>query len=452
MSYTAWKIDFEKKCFVTEEDAHLNFIAPTGNIIKCAMDVTSIKKKLLAYNELCKLLSADIMIPGKKEPKKFPCIKKWLNEPGKRTYSKIDQIPPPRVCPDNIYNIWKGFSRDNNNVEVCPKLREFAVKTFKRFMAHIGKDTPTLEEFLILYIADIIQNPGHKPGILLILTGAQGTYKGTFYKLILKLIDRYALKVTSSDVVFGRFNNILIGNLFVNFDEALSKNMIDNNSKLKSLTTEDTIVLEAKNQQAFEINNFSRIIICTNERIGAKAEMSDRRNVYIETEPMSLEMQREINEVMDSEECMQAIFEHLRDEVEIPYKTSFEWQSNRPLTERHTEIVEQFKDPIYLFLMETMEDQMSTIARYGSIDIYTRYTNCTRFAKNNIVFVQDVCKMDGISKKRKTVSGKKITFIYINKDKLYKYLIDNKFVVDEDTDSSDDEDTELIEEIDDLDT
>ena len=66
-----------------------------------------------------------------------------------------------------------------------------------------------LYQYLIRFLAHMVQRPEEKPGVMIIFLGRQGTGKGMFFQLLSKLWPRTTLVVSDIAQVVGQFNAAL---------------------------------------------------------------------------------------------------------------------------------------------------------------------------------------------------------------------------------------------------
>lgn len=135
--------------------------------------------------------------------------------------------------------------------------------------------------YLLMYLAHMLQRPEEKPGIMIVLLGAQGTGKGTFFKLLSKVWPRTTLEVNDVDHVVGNFNAVLEQKYVVCMDEALFAGDRKKLERLKSLITEPTCRIEQKYQPARIIDSFHRFIAASNNEQFAHIELDDRRFMFL---------------------------------------------------------------------------------------------------------------------------------------------------------------------------
>lgn len=134
--------------------------------------------------------------------------------------------------------------------------------------------------YLINFLAHMLQKPEEKPGVILVLMGGQGIGKGMFFKLLRAIWSKSALQVNSLDQVVGRFNAILEKTFIVMMDEALFSSDRPAIDKMKSLISEDYIVVEQKQIPSRRIASLHRFFAATNHMHFASIDADDRRHIF----------------------------------------------------------------------------------------------------------------------------------------------------------------------------
>lgn len=132
-------------------------------------------------------------------------------------------------------------------------------------------------EYLVRFLAHMIQRPEVKPGIVPVLIGGQGTGKGVFFQLLKAIWSKTTLLVSDINEVVGQFNAGLERNYIVCMDEALFAGDRRSLDKLKSIVTEPTIRIEQKYQPSRSIESIHRFFAATNHDHFAHIEKDDRR-------------------------------------------------------------------------------------------------------------------------------------------------------------------------------
>jgi hypothetical protein len=131
--------------------------------------------------------------------------------------------------------------------------------------------------YLIRYLAHMLQHPEDKPGVMIVMLSGQGTGKGTFFKLLRSIWSRTTLQVSDVQEVIGQFNAALERSYVICMDEALfagDKKALD---RLKSLITEPIIRIEQKYQPSRNLVSYHRIFAASNHDHFANVEQDDRR-------------------------------------------------------------------------------------------------------------------------------------------------------------------------------
>lgn len=138
-----------------------------------------------------------------------------------------------------------------------------------------------LYQYLIRFLAHMVQCPEEKPGVMIIFLGRQGTGKGMFFQLLLKLWPRTTLVVSDIAQVVGQFNAALERNFAICMDEAIFSGDKKSQDRLKSLVTEKTLRIEQKYQPSRTIDSIHRIFAASNHEHFSRIEGDDRRSLFI---------------------------------------------------------------------------------------------------------------------------------------------------------------------------
>jgi len=138
-----------------------------------------------------------------------------------------------------------------------------------------------LFDYLIRFIAHALQHPEEKPGIMIVLIGAEGVGKGFFIRLLEALWGATTLQVSDIAAITGNFNAALQRAFWVALDECMFKGDKKSQDRMKSLVTEPTIQVEQKYEPSRTIESFHRFIACTNHAQWGQIRSDDRRYLFI---------------------------------------------------------------------------------------------------------------------------------------------------------------------------
>lgn len=201
--------------------------------------------------------------------------KAWLKHPGRRHYDSV--VFAPEGAPRGHYNLWQGFT-------VQPRQGSKCARYLRHGHDNICGGERKLFKFVMSFMADAVQNPASKPGVALVLRGEQGVGKGVFVNHFGSLFGPHFAHVNSLRHLTGNFNSVLMNKLLVFADEAV---WIDNKPAegiLKALVTEKTLYIEPKGVDAFQLANYIRLIVASNNDRVVPAGPSERRFCVIDVQ------------------------------------------------------------------------------------------------------------------------------------------------------------------------
>ena len=132
-------------------------------------------------------------------------VKYWLKQPAIKTFNSVDFLPPPLDVNNKIYNTFTGLRVD--------KIKYDGDDDFEIITNHIklmaGNENKGYE-YLLNYLAHMVQKPGELPKVAIVIKGEQGTGKSLFWNLFGEKVlgSEYVLETAEIDKVIGRFNLI----------------------------------------------------------------------------------------------------------------------------------------------------------------------------------------------------------------------------------------------------
>ena len=181
---------------------------------------------------------------------------------------------------ENILSIFQGFKYD-----ILDDIDLSLITDFLNLIKEvICSNNEELYNYVISWIAHMIQQPGIKNETALILKGLQGIGKNTFTDVISELLAGYSAKnVTDISELIGSFNSVVESKMFIVLNEVSNCGVncsVDFNS-LKSIITDDTIRINEKNQPRRTAENVANFIFVTNNSFPVRIEFGDRRYVVL---------------------------------------------------------------------------------------------------------------------------------------------------------------------------
>lgn len=199
----------------------------------------------------------------------------WEKDKNMRTYYTFNYYPNASLCPSNCYNIWKPFPI--LKIALNPE-----VDTSKIY-AFINTLLGECAEYVLNWLAHVVQKPERKTEVCILLYGSQGCGKSTIGEYLLrKIIGLDKMIITSkADKMFGRFVNTQ-GKLLAVLNEASGKDTFNICDILKDAITCTTTEQEKKGIDVITITDYTNYIFTTNNINSVKVPEDDRRFMPIE--------------------------------------------------------------------------------------------------------------------------------------------------------------------------
>lgn len=252
--------------------------------------------ELKHYNSIYKTLKSG-EFNNKGDETKF--LDKWVNDCDKRQYTLIDYYPFNTINVDNndkqLYNIFNGYDNrcltpfDKNKIDDI--LKPFFIITRALFN---GDDRSMMLGLHV--IAHLIQKPSKKIGYCLIMKGQQGEGKNVFLNCIRNVIGKDNFLSTSKATdVFGEYGEMTENKLLINLNEMNLSDTKTYGDRLKNLITEDEITVNPKYEARRIVNNYSLIVITTNNNVCVPIDAfsGDRRFIVVKGTGVNKQYTRE---------------------------------------------------------------------------------------------------------------------------------------------------------------
>jgi hypothetical protein len=204
--------------------------------------------------------------------------KLWMEHPDRRTFDGLVFSPGTDMGP-RWYNLWRGFKVD-------PVEGPASHPALDMFLEHALQNVcgGNQEHFrwLMGWFAHLIQKPGEKPLVALVMKGRKGTGKNALIERVGYLLGPHALVADDQRYLTSQFNGHMAANLLLVLDEAVWSGDKSAEGRLKGLITGAKHNIEKKGLEIFSVNNLTRVVMLSNERWVCPASADERRFAVFE--------------------------------------------------------------------------------------------------------------------------------------------------------------------------
>lgn len=197
----------------------------------------------------------------------------WLAHPKRRQYERV-VFAPGKAANDDVFNLWQGLS--------CEPVEGNCNLYLNHIRDNICNGDEQIYDYILDWMAHLVQHPEILIGTAIVLRGRQGTGKGVFASWFGKLFGRHYKQITSSEQILGKFNAILADSILVFLDEVYWPGKKDLEGSLKTLITEKRRVVEFKGKDAIPMDNYNRVIMATNNDWAVPAGAEERRFLMLD--------------------------------------------------------------------------------------------------------------------------------------------------------------------------
>ncbi len=193
----------------------------------------------------------------------------WLQHPKRRQYLSGAIFDPSGKEHHNRLNLWRGFS-------VSPNRGDWDIIKQHIFEVVAAGDQ-TIYNYIIGWLATMIQFPNRQGEVALIMRGKKGTGKGQLAHMVRGLFGSHGLYINNCAHITGRFNHHLRDCAFIFLDEAFFAGDKQHESVLKGLITDEVLMIEGKGKNAFQSANYLSVMMASNEEWVVPASTDERR-------------------------------------------------------------------------------------------------------------------------------------------------------------------------------
>lgn len=192
----------------------------------------------------------------------------WMNHKDRREYKGLI-FDPSGGKHVGMLNLWQGYTVEPSYGPV------------ERYLEHVYgvvcSGNTEKYEWVLAWLADMVQNPVERPGTALVLRGGEGVGKGMFMRPWQEIYGEHSVTIFNSKQLTGQFNWVLKDKMLVVADEVIWGGDKREAGALRGLITEPKIMIEPKGVNAFSMPAYFRLVMLTNSIWAVPAAMDSRR-------------------------------------------------------------------------------------------------------------------------------------------------------------------------------
>jgi hypothetical protein len=165
-----------------------------------------------------------------------PAADVWLRHPKRRQFIRgVTFDPSGRRTPAHMLNLWEGFA-------VKPKAGSWAGMQ-DHIINVICRGNGQHRDYLMGWMARLVQHPAEQGEVAVILCGGEGTGKGTLARALLHIVGQHGLAISNPKHLTGNFNAHLRDCIFLFADECFIAGDRTHVRVLKSIITEPYLTI-----------------------------------------------------------------------------------------------------------------------------------------------------------------------------------------------------------------
>jgi hypothetical protein len=294
--------------------------------------------------------------------------------------SKVEVFQPNiELVKENELNVFTGF----NYTKMKQEYSEDKVKNFLDHVKYVcgdvaGSNGVTGYEYMLNWMAQIVQRPWEKTGTCIVIYGSQGIGKDSMYEYMKRILgSQYCHSATPDRFdrdVFGNFNaEALRYKFLINLQEVDCGNIMKHMASLKGKITAIDETTEVKGIGQFTTKSYSRWFLTSNDSNPIKIEDSNRRFCVIKSsaEPRSKQYFDMLYKELEDESIIFSIYTYLlqRDISKVNFKEFV-------LSTYLDDLKEYSCPPTIGFLQDLFQDgALDSMKRITTGDLFEKYRN-----------------------------------------------------------------------------
>lgn len=206
-----------------------------------------------------------------------PVSKFWMRHKKRRQYPEGIGFYPNQDTPGR-YNLWRGFSVKPDDSKSC----DLFLDHLKNIVCNGNQEH---FDYMVGWLAHMIQKPEEKPGVAVVLRGNKGAGKDTVANYVGRMFTAHYMMVSQQRHLTGNFNAHQEKVLLLHVEEGFWAGGKSEEGALKSLITSEFATIERKGIDAIQVNSVLRVFMSSNEKWVVPASADERRYFVLDINP-----------------------------------------------------------------------------------------------------------------------------------------------------------------------
>ena len=267
-----------------------------------------------------------------------------------------------RKISPRLFNTFSGYRWDYNDKKgllVPPDSIKPWIDHVMNTLCKNGQSDINLGHRVMQWYAHIFQNPTIKPWAIVFMS-EEGLGKGlwqTFFEQV--LTKSLATVFTSWDQITGSFNGKMAGKLLFTLNEATNYPTNTQKELMKTIIKDTELSVNKKFVNQYDVDNYARVQITTNNKRPVSIDYDDRRYCCIESD----------NSVRGNKEYFAPLVASLNDEQTqhdmFDFLTNYPLEGfdseKPPLTNWKKELINQNLSPVIVFIKDLLSTEKPDI-------------------------------------------------------------------------------------------
>lgn len=154
---------------------------------------------------------------------------------------------------------------------------------FLQLVDIVANHKPELKEYVLNWLAHMLQKPYELPDVALIVTGQKGYGKDTLFDFFGEYVlgSKYFINYSDNNQFFDHYDTGRVHKILAKLEEADRAICLKNASVLKTTVTAKTQNPNPKGKTAFHVKNFCRLVLTTNTGNPVDFKDGERRFVLL---------------------------------------------------------------------------------------------------------------------------------------------------------------------------